>query len=74
MSLLLSNPLTSLSSLPPLSSPTLAFIATPEPFNSSLCGKSANCFGFFTVCRWCQPKLCSRMLTKILMLYSLHIL
>ncbi|KAJ6884439.1 hypothetical protein NC652_031447 [Populus alba x Populus x berolinensis] len=47
---------------------------TSEPFNSSLCGKSANCFGFFTVCRWCQPKLCSRMLTKILMLHSLHIL
>jgi hypothetical protein len=29
MPLLLSNPLTSLSSLPPFSSPTLAFIATP---------------------------------------------
>ncbi|XP_061955416.1 uncharacterized protein LOC133677396 isoform X2 [Populus nigra] len=34
--------------------------------DSILCGKSAYCFGFFTVCRWCQPKLCSRMLTKTL--------
>ncbi|KAJ6856553.1 hypothetical protein NC651_038253 [Populus alba x Populus x berolinensis] len=50
------------------------FSMISEPFNSSLCSKSANCFGIFTLCRWCQHKLCLRMLTKTCMLSSLHML